>query len=91
MIQAYNFLASWQLFPEKGVYQNGDRPKSGFYKIESNEAKDAINISHNWVTLENDAFAAQYSIKADGHLHPFENKELADQSKVTRVESSFFQ
>jgi hypothetical protein len=90
MIQAYNFLASWQLFPEKGVYQNGDRPKSGFYKIESNEAKDAINISHNWVTLENDAFAAQYSIKADGLLHPFENKELADQSKVTFTDTTNF-
>ena len=23
MVQAYNFLASWQLFPEKGTYENG--------------------------------------------------------------------
>ena len=23
MVQAYNFLASWQLFPEKGVYEYG--------------------------------------------------------------------
>jgi hypothetical protein len=90
MIQAYNFLASWQLFPEKGIYQTGERPKSGFYKIESNEAKDAISISHNWVTLENNAFTAQYSIKADGLLHSFENKELADQSQVTFTDTINF-
>jgi hypothetical protein len=34
MVDAYNFLASWQLFPEKGTYEFGSRPKSGIYKIE---------------------------------------------------------
>ena len=34
MITAYNFIASWQLFPEKGNYEYGNRPKSGIYKIE---------------------------------------------------------
>jgi hypothetical protein len=29
MVQAYNFLASWQLFPEKCVFDNGVAPKSG--------------------------------------------------------------
>jgi hypothetical protein len=35
MVQAYNFLASWQLFPEKCDFQHGLSPKSGNYKIES--------------------------------------------------------
>lgn len=39
MVQAYNFLASWQLFPEKGTYEQGDRPKSGTYKIDPVEGK----------------------------------------------------
>jgi hypothetical protein len=39
MVQAYNFLASWQLFPEKGAYENGERPKSGIYKVEAKEGK----------------------------------------------------
>ena len=39
MVQAYNFLAAWQLFPEKGNYEYGERPKSGIYKIEALEGK----------------------------------------------------
>ena len=35
MVQAYNFLASWQLFPEKCTFEFGIAPKSGNYKIES--------------------------------------------------------
>ncbi len=67
MIQAYNFLASWQLFPEKGVYESGERPKSGIYKIEAagGDKKELI-VYNNWVTLENQAFASQYKIIADG-------------------------
>jgi hypothetical protein len=78
MVQAYNFLASWQLFPEKGTYEYGERPKSGIYKIESTPEKKELIIYHNWVTLENQAFAASYKIIADGELSDFENHELAD-------------
>lgn len=78
MVQAYNFLASWQLFPEKGTYENGDRPKSGIYKIEAVPEKKELAIFHNWVTLENKAFASNYKILADGALNDFENHDLAD-------------
>ena len=82
MIQAYNFIASWQLFPEKGTYEYGDRPKSGIYKIEPITATKELFISHHWVTLENQAFAADYKVIADGELHSFTNKELADAAQV---------
>lgn len=78
MVQAYNFLASWQLFPEKGTYENGDRPKSGIYKIEPVPDKKELVIYHNWVTLENKAFASTYKIIADGDLNDFDNHDLAD-------------
>lgn len=78
MVQAYNFLASWQLFPEKGIYELGDRPKSGIYKIEAVPESKQLNIYHNWVTLENQAFAGTYNILADGGLHDFEDHVLAD-------------
>jgi hypothetical protein len=78
MVQAYNFLASWQLFPEKGSYENGDRPKSGIYKIEAVPEKKELVIFHNWVTLENQAFASNYKIIADGDLNDFNNPDLAD-------------
>jgi len=79
MVQAYNFLASWQLFPEKGFYEYSERPKSAIYRIESTHQNKELSIHHNWVTLSNQAFAAQYRLVADGDLHSFSNLELADQ------------
>jgi hypothetical protein len=91
MIHAYNFLASWQLFPEKCSYELGDRPKSGIYKIESVEDKKALMVSHNWVSLENQAFASQYAIVADGELNEFSQHELADQAQVSFIDSISFE
>ena len=91
MVQAYNFLASWQLFPEKGSYEYGERPKSGIYKIESAESKKELIISHNWVTLENHAFASQYSIIADGGLTPFTDHQLADHVQTVFIDSINFE
>lgn len=78
MVQAYNFLASWQLFPEKGSYEKGGRPKSGIYKIEATEGKKELLIYHNWVSIENQAFAANYTLPADGDLHPYPETAWAD-------------
>lgn len=78
MVQAYNFLASWQLFPEKGSYEHGERPKSGIYKIEAVPDKKELIIYHNWVTLENQAFSSSYEISADGDLNDFDKHDLAD-------------
>lgn len=82
MIQAYNFLASWQLFPEKGNYESGERPKSGIYHIENGTEKNHLTVRHHWVTLENQAFESKYTLLADGHCNPFENTALADQVQV---------
>jgi hypothetical protein len=91
MVQAYNFLASWQLFPEKGTYEYGERPKSGIYKIEAVPDKKELIIYHNWVTLENQAFASDYKINADGCLNDFDNHELADKVQVAIPEGITFE
>jgi predicted transcriptional regulator len=91
MVQAYNFLSSWQLFPEKGIYEFGERPKSGIYKVESTEQKKELVISHNWVTLENQAFASQYNVMADGGLNAFDDHALADQAQVVFIDSISFE
>lgn len=91
MVQAYNFLASWQLFPEKGTYENGDRPKSGIYKIESVPDKKELVIHHSWVSLENQAFSSSYKMEADGNLNDFENKELADKVQVSFTDGIHFE
>jgi hypothetical protein len=91
MVQAYNFLASWQLFPEKGLYELGDRPKSGIYKIESPEGRKELIIYHNWVTLENQALSSQYHVIADGGLHDFAPLEVADKAQVNFIDSISFE
>jgi hypothetical protein len=91
MIKAYNFLSSWQLFPEKGTYEYGERPKSGIYKIESSEDKKELAISHSWTTLESHAFTSHYKINADGDIHPFADKDFADQAQVSFIDSITFE
>lgn len=91
MVQAYNFLASWQLFPEKSVYEQGDRPKSGTYKVEAVEGKKELVISHNWVTLENQAFTSQYHIIADGALNDFQQHDIAESVQVNFPDSISFE
>src|SRR5215212_11408991 len=89
MVQAYNFLGSWQLFPEKGTYEYGERPKSGIYKIEFLENTKELTISHSWITLENQGFNSQYKVIADGELHAF--KEFADEVQLVFVDSITFE
>lgn len=91
MVQLYNFLGSWQLFPEKGNYESGERPKSGIYKIESSENKKEISVSHSWTTIENQGFSSQYKVIADGELHSFEDKQLANEVQVLLVDSITFE
>ena len=91
MVQAYNFLASWQLFPEKGNYEWGERPKSGIYKIEVVDGRKELIISQHWVTLENQAFDSRYTIIADGSLNDFSDRELADQAQATFIDSISFE
>jgi hypothetical protein len=91
MIKAYNFLASWQLFPEKCIYEQGDRPKSGTYRIEGNTERSELTISHNWVSLENQAFSAEYTVVADGDLHGFYDEAMADKVQVNFPDGIHFE
>ena len=91
MITAYNFIGSWQLFPEKGTYESGIRPKSGIYKIETTESKKEISISTNWVTLENQAFASAFKITTDEDVHAFADTDVADEVKTIVINSICFE
>ncbi|MFT3823552.1 MAG: DUF2452 domain-containing protein [Chitinophagaceae bacterium] len=91
MVQAYNFLAQWQLFPEKGTYESSDRPKSGTYNIASIENERMLSINTNWVTLENHAYTAAYTLVPDGQEHPFENPEIADTVKAVFIDGITFE
>lgn len=83
MVQAYNFLASWQLFPEKCIFEKGLAPKSGNYKVESIENGQALSISINWVSLDNEAFYTQYRIVPNDEIHELNDNEIADQVQAS--------
>lgn len=91
MITAYNFIASWQLFPEKGTYEYGNRPKSGIYKIEATGNRQELQISMNWVTLENQAFASSYLLTLDGEVYPFADTELAEAVRAVYTDALQFE
>lgn len=83
MVQAYNFLASWQLFPEKCDYENGIVPKSGNYKIESIKQGHTLSISMNWVSIENEAFYSQYEVVPNGDIQALSDQHIADSVSAT--------
>lgn len=76
--EAFNFIASWQLFPEKGSYEFGHRPKSGIYRIEKTEVKNMLTISMNWVSVEDQAFSSRYSFIPDGTEQSIADNDIAD-------------
>ena len=78
MVKAYNFLAAWQLFPEKCEFSKGTPPKSGNYKIETDDREHQLIITNNWVTQDNSAFFSEYRLTPDGNPHPFDNQDFAD-------------
>lgn len=95
MTDAYNFLASWQLFPERGTYEWGARPKSGIYRVEFSENTRSVRVTMNWVTLEDQAFTSSYSVIPDGMVREFDNPDIADTvsalfKDATHLEVSFF-
>ena len=81
MTLLYNFLGSWQMFPEKGTYEKGKRPRSGTFRI-SQDDDEQIAFSINWVTLEGNAFNTEYKLYSDGQKHPFEPASVAHEAKI---------
>jgi hypothetical protein len=90
MISVYNFIGSWQLFPEKGIYESGSRPKSGICIIAATTDTKGISINNSWVTLENDAFSSQYQLQADDALHNYPDTDFAERVKMELISSIQF-
>jgi hypothetical protein len=91
MIDAYNFIASWQLFPEKGTYELGMRPRSGIYRIQMGENSKQLRISMNWVSMEDQAFESSYIIEPNGEEQPFLDSPIGDSMKCVIIDSIKFE
>ena len=90
MVEAYNFLASWQLFPEKCNYEKGIVPKSGNCKIESILDGEQLSISNNWVSITNEGFHTEYISIPDNTIHPYPNHDFADEIQSTIINTGSF-
>jgi len=91
MTDLYNFLASWQLFPEKGTYEMGNRPRSGIYKIQLGDNTRQLQINMNWVSFEDQAFESSYAAYPTGEEQELKNNEIADTIKCTIIDSLNFE
>jgi hypothetical protein len=91
MVDAYNFIASWQLFPEKGTYEFGTRPRSGIYRIQLAENEKKLHISMNWVSFEDQAFESNYVIEPNGEEQTFDKPEIGDSIQCTLISSVNFE
>jgi len=91
MVEAYNFLASWQLFPEKCNFEQGITPKSGNYKIESKTDSKELSVSINWVSFDNEAFYSQYVIIPDNTVRVLDDNALADSYQAIILNTIQFQ
>lgn len=84
---AYHFLGAWQLFPEKGRYEHSARPKSGIYRIGFYNNQKSIQVTMNWVTLEDFAYSSEYFVVPDGEAHIYSDPGVAD-SLTARFEDA---
>ncbi len=90
MVDFYNFLFSWQLFPEKGTYEVGNRPKSGNYKLTAREESQLLHIIINWVTLEDEAFTSDYLVPINGSNYQLTDNASAETVKLQTESSLLF-
>jgi hypothetical protein len=91
MVQAYNFLASWQLFPEKCAYESGDRPLSGICRFRSAEDARELHLEVSWVDIRHQGFDSGMRLVPDGRLHPIEEHDLADASLCCFIDGITFE
>lgn len=88
MVKLYNFLGSWQLFPEKGDYGKNERPLSGIYRIEIKE--DKISIFHSWTTISQQGFSSEYNLLANEERQEFNNDSFAEEVQIEFKDSIEF-
>lgn len=78
-----NFLGTWQLIPESCIYEQGDSPKEGTYRIE--EGDGGLVFHMMWTDSAGEEHSFSFTGIADGEQRPFSGGELADALSVTAV------
>lgn len=77
MVEAYNFLASWQLFPEKAMYQHGTPARSGLLKIESGPGEKSLRFSEQRVSQDGQGTYSEFSVVPGEKAQPISAENTA--------------
>ena len=91
MVQAYNFLASWQLFPEKCEYARGERPLSGTLRMSCPDGERLLEVETGWVNMQRQAFSSILRMVPDGRLQSIEDLSFADRVIATFIDGITFE
>jgi hypothetical protein len=91
MVEAYNFIAAWQLFPERGTYEWGERPRSAVYRIRLAENVRELVITKNWTSVQDQGFEFAYSVAPDGGRHGLSDQGWADAVQAGFPDAARFQ
>jgi hypothetical protein len=79
------FLGQWEMDPAENRYEAGQPPLSGSYTIEPDG--DTYRFLMAWTNAEGQPFEMEYRTTPDGVAYPYENPDVADTNKTTRVDA----
>lgn len=79
-----DFLGLWQLIPESCQYEQGDPPKTGFYRIEENK-DGSLAFTAEWTDADGKPNSMSFSGFPDGTKTPFNAGELADSLAIEAI------
>ncbi len=76
------FLGTWIMKPELNVYQFGNAPQRGTYKIETDG--DGYLVTMSWTTIEGTDLTMSYNGIPDGIDYPTDPETGVDSMSMTR-------
>jgi hypothetical protein len=91
MVQAYNFLASWQLFPEKCEYAQGERPLSGTLQMRCPDGDRILELETGWVNMQRQAFSSIIKMVPDGRPQTIDDLNFADSIVASFIDGITFE
>jgi hypothetical protein len=78
-----DFLGTWVLEPDSCVYEQGEPPRAGTYRIEERDGTLFFQIE--WTDADGACHRVEFSGKPDGQPVPFNGGDLADAMSVQAV------
>ena len=71
VLNSANYIGTWILIPELCIYQSGEAPLNGSYKIQSDGTD--VRFSIVWTDIEGTDHAIDYGGPIDGSKHPIDS------------------